>query len=494
MPPFTSTSGPHHPSELAQALRSTPAGEHVCLVYESDPEEQIRAVVPFLQHGLENGERVIYIADDSSVEDVGRWLRSADSDVEGALRTGSLLLWTRREWRQPGDLDALGKTAQAQAVIAEAEALGFRGIRFAVEMTWTLASDIPADQVEHGESTINTFIAGPFPVRFMCQYNRNRLGAAIVGAGLRTHPTAVIGGDVCPNPYYEAPSFLQNASGDSRVDWMLSQLQRSQSTRSEREARLAAAAIDDVARNKREIEDALRAGKEAAETLRAAVTAKDQVLAMLSHELRTPATVLLGTASLLKYRAGTMTEAEHRQTVEDAYDEALRLNLVVHGLFSLANAASGTAPEVEPLLLNHLVRAVAQEFGARQGHTVQVVTGEAMMVHGDARALEDLVDKLLSNADLYSPAGEPIEIELSAGGDGNCVTTVRDRGIGVADAEFDLLFTPFFRSARVKHLRGVGLGLALSRRIVAQHGGQISAVQREGGGAEFSFSLPLFAE
>ncbi len=466
MPLLISLSSSDRPSELAQALRSLPAGEHVCLIHEKDPEEQIPAVVPFLQQGLENGERVVYIADDASVEDVGRWLTSADSEVEAAVQAGSLLIWTRQEWLQPGELDSEQKAAQAQSVIAEAQELGFRGIRFAVEVDRALAPDIQAERLQQWESTINTFVAGPFPVRVMCQYNRSRLGASVVGAGLRSHPTVIIGEEICPNPYSEAPSLLEGASEDARVDWMLSQLQQAQASKREHDIRLAAAAV----------------------------AARDEFLAILSHELRTPTTIILGTASLLKHREGEMTEAELQQTVDDTYDEALRLHLVVNGLLSLASPESAGAPILEPLLLNRLLAGVAEEFRATHGRIVEVIMADAMMVGGDVQSLQSLIRNLLSNADLYSPPKEPIGVELVDGGDGSCVTTVRDRGIGISDADFDQLFTPFFRSAGVRHLRGIGLGLALSARIVGQHGGRIWANQREGGGAAFSFSLPLLAE
>jgi hypothetical protein len=93
------------------------------------------------------------------------------------------------------------KAAQVRQLVDEALAAGFAGIRFAVEMTWTLGPDISGGQLEHWEATINTIFVPGFPGRIICQYNQSRLAPEVLLAGLHTHPLAILGDQVCPNPF-----------------------------------------------------------------------------------------------------------------------------------------------------------------------------------------------------------------------------------------------------------------------------------------------------
>ena len=162
--------------------------------------------------------------------------------VEEESKCGRLSLWTREKWRQPGQLCSKRKAQQVRKFIGESAAGGFKGVRFAVEMTWTLGPDIEAHKLEHWEATINTLFVPDFPGRIICQYNRSRLAPDVMLAALHTHPLAILGEDVCPNPFYQAPLILdQNGHDDAdgngnghnhrpridsnaKVSWMVSQL------------------------------------------------------------------------------------------------------------------------------------------------------------------------------------------------------------------------------------------------------------------------------
>jgi len=122
-------------SDLTQQILSLKDGDHLCLFYERDPSEQMPALVPFIQHGLCNDEQFIYIADDQTVEELTERLQESGINVAQESRRGALNLWTRREWRQPGKLSSKNKSLQVRELLEEAARAGFKGSRFAVEMT-----------------------------------------------------------------------------------------------------------------------------------------------------------------------------------------------------------------------------------------------------------------------------------------------------------------------------------------------------------------------
>jgi signal transduction histidine kinase len=152
--------------------------------------------------------------------------------------------------------------------------------------------------------------------------------------------------------------------------------------------------------------------------------------------------------------------------------------------------------ERAPVELGEVVRQAATRFANLHPEhgLVTEVQPELVPIDADAAMLRRVFDNLLDNAAKYAPAGAgPIEIEVSSeGGDAPIVALVRDRGPGVAEEDLPSLFEPFFRAdkSRERGTGGVGLGLALCRRVVVAHGGAIEARLCDGGGLEVRFTLP----
>src|SRR5262245_43626194 len=226
-------------SELSRQILNLKQGDHLCLFYDWDPAEQLSAMLPFIQDGLSRDEQFIYIADDQTVEELSGRLDKGGINVAEETDRGRLKLLTRQQWRQPGELNSEKKYLQVQQFINEAMGAGFRGVRFAAEMTWTLGPDIATQQLEHWEATINTIFVPDFPGQIVCQYNRSRLAPDVMLAALHTHPLAILGEEVCPNLFYQAPLILNgkgNGDGHSsgngvgisvtKVEWMIGQLKR----------------------------------------------------------------------------------------------------------------------------------------------------------------------------------------------------------------------------------------------------------------------------
>ncbi|HEX3036036.1 MAG TPA: MEDS domain-containing protein [Thermodesulfobacteriota bacterium] len=221
---------------LEQEILNLKQENHLCLIYDKDPLEQMPALIPFIKQGLENDEQFIYIADDISLEQLSLILKLNRIDVEAQSSRGALKLWTRKEWRQHGELDAQKKSEQVRGLIDDALRVGFSGIRFAVEMTWTLGPDISVEKLEQWEATLNTIFTPDFPVKMICQYSRHRFPASVINQAFRTHPHAIVDNCVCQNVFYENPLILNDKSEASRSEWMISRLKRAYSAEKERKA------------------------------------------------------------------------------------------------------------------------------------------------------------------------------------------------------------------------------------------------------------------
>lgn len=221
--------------ELTQQMLGLKQGDHLCLLYDEYPAELMAALVSYIQQGLEAGEQCIYIADDQTPEEVGAALEAGSIDVRAESGRKALRLWTRKEWRQPGELDPGQKAIQVRRLIDEALRSGFKGIRFAVEMTWTLEPDIDVEKLKRWEATLNRLFGPGVPGRIVCQYNCRRLSPSVVQAGLSTHPLAAFESQLFTNLFYEAPMVLEAKTQREKLNWMMGRLKQAKAAERARE-------------------------------------------------------------------------------------------------------------------------------------------------------------------------------------------------------------------------------------------------------------------
>ena len=220
--------------------------------------------------------------------------------------------------------------------------------------------------------------------------------------------------------------------------------------------------------------------------------AAEDFLGLVSHELRTPVTTIYGNAQLLLHRSRDLPD-EPRDMLADIAEDSDRLLGVIENLLLLTRAEAGTPPELEPQLLDHVLRRACEAFQKRRGRAVSFtrMPGSHVVVEADWTYLELVVGNLLSNADKYSPRSQPIDVVLSADR-AEARVSVLDRGIGIGESEAERIFTPFYRSASAKRqASGMGIGLAVCKRILEAQGGRVWARPRPDGGAEVGFALPL---
>jgi two-component system sensor histidine kinase KdpD len=313
-----------------------------------------------------------------------------------------------------------------------------------------------------------------------------------------THPLAIIDSDVCSNSFYEAPVILNGGrsrleSGPETVDWMISQLRWTRAYEREREERVRAeAALVAAEARETQIAELLSQAEATQAELRQALSVKDEFLGLVSHELRTPIATVIGNALLLQ-RRGDMLEKEDRdQALDDISSEGQRLQRIIENLLVLTRSENPSVLNLEPVLVQRLLPEFVEAFQRRHaGRKLSLVCADSLpLAMAEPVLLAQTVDNLLTNADKYSPAGEPIEVIAAAAAGGGITIRVRDYGEGLSDDALERVFEAFYRApgARSK-ASGMGLGLAVCRRVVEAQGGKIWAESRPGGGCDFVFTL-----
>jgi two-component system sensor histidine kinase KdpD len=232
-----------------------------------------------------------------------------------------------------------------------------------------------------------------------------------------------------------------------------------------------------------------------AQVFQAAERLQTALLNSVSHDLRTPLVSITGALSSLQ-EDGTALDAVTRRTlVDNAREEAERLNRLVGNLLDMTRLESGPLKvKHEPVDLEDLIGSALEQLGARaRGRQVSVqVEPELPLVPADFVLLAQVLVNLLDNALKYSPPDTPIAVSarLEPGGR-EARLDVADHGSGIPPADLTQIFDKFYRVQRPGSAGGTGLGLSICRGIVEAHGGRIWAENRPEGGALFAFTVPL---
>ncbi len=216
---------------------------------------------------------------------------------------------------------------------------------------------------------------------------------------------------------------------------------------------------------------------------REALRAKEELIAMAGHELRSPLTSISGYSQMMARQLAVV----QRQVTQ--------INSLIGDFLEASQLDGGQLRiEAEPIDLADLVRMAAERFsGSNEERRLRLELSEVPSLEGDASRLAQVVDNLLSNAAKYSPADEEIVLALKRDGD-RALISVSDRGVGVAPEHLPRLFDRFYRvrNSDTEHVKGLGLGLAIVHDIVTAHGGRAWAESAgPGQGSTFCVSLPL---
>ena len=248
-----------------------------------------------------------------------------------------------------------------------------------------------------------------------------------------------------------------------------------------------------------EIGDLARAFDEMADRVMVLRRSEKEMLANVSHELRTPLARIRLALELV--RSGDARRAD--SYLADIEEDLAELEQLLDGILTTArlDLARGVAGEALPPLKleavagRKLLDAARTRFKLRHpGRTLGGFAEDDLpQVSADPAMLRRVIDNLLDNAVKFSEPTDGIELEGVRGGPPDALLIrVRDHGMGIAEADMGRIFEPFFRSdrSRARSTGGVGLGLAVARRIVEAHDGSIAVVSSKTDGTCFTVSVP----
>ncbi|MCL4316007.1 MAG: ATP-binding protein [Gammaproteobacteria bacterium] len=236
--------------------------------------------------------------------------------------------------------------------------------------------------------------------------------------------------------------------------------------------------------------------KQQMDTLKETDKLRRELVANVSHDLRTPLASLQGYLETLLLKEGKLSAEEQRQYLEIACKHSERLGKLVEELFELAKLDSSATPvQMEPFALDDLAQDVAQKFqlaARNKGVALEVICPQRLpLVCADIGLMERVLANLIENALRYTPAGGRVTLDLSHE-QGAVSVRVRDTGCGIPQEDLPHVFERFYRveKTRQEHAGGAGLGLAIAKRILDLHGSRISVDSVLNRGSRSTFSLP----
>ena len=231
-------------------------------------------------------------------------------------------------------------------------------------------------------------------------------------------------------------------------------------------------------------------------------TLRRELVANVSHDLRTPLSSLSGYLETLLLKSSNLTEDERQDYLKIAHENAKRLSTMVEELFELAKLdANEVRPQQELFSLSELAFDVSQKFHLRASERniqLEVDVDETVpYVTADVGMIERVLDNLIDNSLKHTPEGGCVRLHLSMQ-NGEAQIAISDTGYGIAEEEIPHIFKRFYRktdgtedSMEVNSAHsGLGLGLAIASRIVELHGSRLSVNSVLHQGTTFQFSLP----
>jgi two-component system, OmpR family, sensor kinase len=216
-----------------------------------------------------------------------------------------------------------------------------------------------------------------------------------------------------------------------------------------------------------------------------------QLIQDMSHEFRTPLTIMRGEMEVALKKA--RSQEEYMQVLKSCREETIRLSLLVENLLTLSRLDSHeTSMSIRPFDIVNLINGIVSDLWLLAENKKVIISGtgsEKIFLNGDEHQLRRALLNIIDNAVKYTDEGGRIDIGVFAAGSMVRIT-VSDSGIGISPENIPLIFNRFFRADKSRSGDGYGLGLSISRSIIEAHNGTISIESEPGRGTNVTINLP----
>ena len=221
---------------------------------------------------------------------------------------------------------------------------------------------------------------------------------------------------------------------------------------------------------------------------------KYDFITMVSHELKTPLTVLKSYVQMLAARAKKTEDSFTAVALEKLHSQIRKMTVLVNSFLNVSRLESGRIElDNTAFLLDDLIREKVQELAlTTKNYDIYLKPCPQLPVYADREKIGQVIINLLSNASKYSSPGQ--QIEISCQNEGALLKiNVKDKGIGIKASDQSKIFDRFYRveNGQTQIIPGIGIGLYLCSEIIRQHRGQIGVESTPGKGSAFWFTLPL---
>jgi signal transduction histidine kinase len=219
--------------------------------------------------------------------------------------------------------------------------------------------------------------------------------------------------------------------------------------------------------------------------------ARADVVATITHELKTPLTSLLGYASILRKRADTLSSDQRAEFVGVIETQGQRILRLIEDLLQSTRLEAGIGRlQRVPLDLAGIVRLVSHEISTGRQRNIKVdAPDHDLGLFGDPAAMEHVVTNLIDNALKYSSADTSVTVTIF-GGEGEVLFTVADEGVGIDPSDLPTIFERFQQASNARGRASVGLGLYIVHSLVHAQGGRVWVDSEVGKGTTFTVALP----
>ena len=219
----------------------------------------------------------------------------------------------------------------------------------------------------------------------------------------------------------------------------------------------------------------------------------DELISIISHDLKNPMASIKGYADLLLRRSTRTPDDPNRRGLQVISEQVVRMTEMLDALLDVSRMSSARLKlDQRPADLSEVVRELVEGLRDSESDHALLLEDAGQSYPGvfDRARIRQAIEQVVQNALRFSPPGRPVELVLRRDGD-SAILAVQDHGVGISAADRERIFEPFFRANTAAGQAGMGLGLFIAQQILLSHAGQIWCDSEEGRGATFFLALPL---